>query len=72
MDAKITVNPNGNASLYSNTFPVGSKIIGTVTRNGIDTGALVLTPAGIYCQVNAGAIRTLDQRAVKIEYDRLE
>ena len=50
--------------MYANTIPNGSKALGTVTRDGFDTGALIVTPAGIYCQFNAGASKSLPQSKV--------
>lgn len=51
--------------IYTNTLPVNSRALGTVTRDGYDTGALALIEAtGLYVQVNAGVIRSLDQRKV--------
>lgn len=39
--------------------------LGTVTRNGCDAGALVRIEAtGMYLQVNAGVVRSLDTRKV--------
>jgi hypothetical protein len=64
--SRLTVNPNGNWRLYANTLPAGSTPLGTVTRGIGDTGALVLIEVtGLYVQVNAGAVRLLDQRKVK-------
>ena len=45
-------------------FSTAEAWLGTVTRDGYDTGALVQTTAGIYAQVNAGAIRSLPQEEV--------
>jgi hypothetical protein len=39
-------------------------MIGTVTRGIGDTGALGLSAAGIYCQINDGAVRSLNQRKI--------
>jgi hypothetical protein len=62
---RLTVSVGGNWRLYTNTLPVGSCAIGTVTRDDCDTGALVLIDAtGLYVQVNAGAIRNLPQRKI--------
>ena len=62
---RLSVNLGGGWKIYSNTIPAGSRAFGAVTRNDCDTGALVLIEAtGIYVQVNAGAIRRLDQRKV--------
>lgn len=41
--------------------PDGWKMIGTIQR-GFDIGALGKSPIGIYAQLNAGALRVLDQR----------
>ncbi len=63
--ARLCVDLGGKWRLYTNTIPVGSVAIGTVTRGVGDTGALVrIESTGLYVQVNAGAIRTLDQRKV--------
>ena len=63
---RITVNPAGAWKLYANTLPAGSTPLGTVTRDGIDTGALVRFDAtGLYAQINAGAVRNLDRRKVE-------
>ena len=62
---KITVDTSGNWKLYTNTIPVNSTPLGTVTRDDYDTGALVRVEAtGRYVQVNAGVIRCLDGRAI--------
>lgn len=61
----MKINENGNWRLYTNTIPAGSDALGTVTRDEIDTGALVRIKAtGAYVQVNAGVIRSLDGRKV--------
>lgn len=62
---RLVVDLGGKWRHYTNTLPAGSRAIGTVTRDGYDTGALVRIKAtGIYVQCNAGAIRSLDQRKV--------
>lgn len=38
---RLTVDTNGNWRLYTNTIPVNSTPLGTVTRDESDTGALV-------------------------------
>jgi hypothetical protein len=49
--------------LYAGPYiPKGSKIIGTVTRRGYDTGALLILASGIEVQYNAGIIRSLPKR----------
>jgi len=62
---RLAVDTNGNWRLYTNTIPANSTPLGTVTRDESDTGALVRIEAtGVYVQVNAGAIRSLDGRKV--------
>lgn len=53
--------------LYSNTVPAGSRALGVVSRDGThaDTGALIITGAGVYAQANAGALRSLPQAKVE-------
>ena len=52
---------------YSEYAPPGYYFIGTVIRDGFDTGALAVaesdtdSPFGHYCQVNANAVRLLPQ-----------
>lgn len=38
-------------------------MLGTIQR-GMEIGALGISPAGIYAQINAGAVRSIDQRKV--------
>ena len=60
-----TVDANGNWRLYTNAIPANSTPLGTVTRDIGDTGALVrMDKTGVYVQVNAGTIRSLDGRKV--------
>lgn len=62
---RITVDPVGAWQIYAPTLPAGAVALGTVTRDGTDTGALVRYEAtGLYAQVNAGAVRSLDGRKV--------
>jgi hypothetical protein len=62
---RLTVDLGGNWRLYTSTIPAHSRALGTVTRDGCDTGALVLIEAtGLYVQVNAGVIRSLPQHKV--------
>lgn len=62
---RLTVDLGGKWRLYTNTVPAHSRALGTVTREGRDTGALVLIETtGIYVQANAGAIRNLPQPKV--------
>ncbi len=47
--SKITVDTTGNWKLYTNTLPANSTPLGTVTRDGFDTGALVrIESTGLY------------------------
>lgn len=62
---RLVVDTNGNWRLYTNTIPANSTALGTVTRDEGDTGALVrIEVTGVYVQVNAGAVRSLDGRKV--------
>lgn len=62
---RLTVDPDGDWRLYTNTLPPGCTPLGTVTRGGGDTGALVrVDRTGLYVQVNAGVVRNLDGRKV--------
>ena len=62
---RLAINPGGNWQLYTATIPPGSVALGTVTRNGTDTGALVrVEKTGAYLQINAGCARSLDGRTV--------
>lgn len=61
---RITVDTTGNWRLYTNSMPAGCTPLGTVSRDG-ETGALVVTEAGIYSMLNARVYRGLDQRKVK-------
>ena len=62
---RLTVDLSGKWRLYSPVIPAHSRAIGTITRDGYDTGALVLIEAaGLYVQANAGVIRSLPQSKV--------
>lgn len=60
--SKITINTRGPWKLYW-TSPLinGATALGTVTRDGYDTGALIRTAVDVYVQGNAGAYRSLPQ-----------
>jgi hypothetical protein len=45
-------------------LPSGARMMGTVVREGGESGALIRMPTRTFMQGNAGAIRSLDQRAV--------
>lgn len=64
--ARLTARPNGPWRLYAGAgWPLpGWTMIGTVTRGIGDTGALGLSAAGIYCQINDGVVRSLNQRKI--------
>jgi len=62
---KYIVDLNGKWNLYTNTLPQGGAFIGTVKRGIGDVGALVrIENTGLYVQVNAGTIKSLDQRGI--------
>lgn len=62
---RLVVDLGGKWRLYTNTLPANSRALGTITREGYDTGALVLIEAtGLYVQANTGAIRSLPQAKV--------
>ena len=45
--------------------PKGWRMLGTIEcASDHSTGALGRSPAGVYAQINVGAVRMLDQRAV--------
>ena len=60
---RYTAQVDGPWRLYTRVCPAGWQMIGTIQR-GLEIGALALSPVGIYCQVNAGAVLSLDQRKV--------
>ena len=62
--ARLTITPGGPWRLYQHTVPPGWEMLGTVQR-GMEIGALGRTQAGLLVQVNAGAIRALDQRKAR-------
>ena len=62
--SRIQVNQAGPWRLYQSHVPPGWEILGTVQR-GMEIGALVRNKTtGVYAQMNAGAIISLDQRKV--------
>ena len=58
--ARLIVTVGGPWCLYTHAMS-GFEMLGTVQR-GMEIGALARTQAGLLVQVNAGAIRALDQR----------
>lgn len=62
--ARLLLNLNGPWRLYQPRLPDGWEALGTVQR-GMEIGALVRNKAtGLYAQMNAGAVISLDQRKV--------
>lgn len=59
---RLTVLPGGPWRHYTHPLP-GWRMLGTIQR-GMEIGALGISPAGIYAQINAGAVRSIDQRKV--------
>ncbi len=59
--ARLTVTPGGPWRLYQHQPPPDMQMLGTVQR-GLEVGALARTQAGLLVQINAGAVRMLDQR----------
>ena len=62
--ARLTITPGGPWRLYQHTVPPGWEMLGTVQR-GMEIGALARLPSGILAQINAGAVRSLDQRKAR-------
>ncbi|OGA97124.1 MAG: hypothetical protein A3E79_00125 [Burkholderiales bacterium RIFCSPHIGHO2_12_FULL_61_11] len=60
---RYTVQVDGPWRLYARICPPGWEMVGTIQR-GLEIGALGKSPAGIYAQINAGDVRSLDQRKV--------
>ena len=58
--ARLIVTIGGQWRLYTHAMS-GFEMLGTVQR-GMEIGALARTQAGLLVQVNAGAVRALDQR----------
>ncbi len=62
---RLTIESPGKPGLYLPAPLPGWEVIGTVT-DAHGTGALVRNSAtGIYCQANAGVLRSLPQRKVE-------
>ncbi len=63
--SRLTVDLDGAWRLYSTIAPPGSTPLGIVRRENGESGVLArIEQTGIYVQINAGVIRTLDQRKV--------
>ena len=66
MSTSIRIKTTAPWALYwPGPLPVGTTVLGTVTRADGATGALLRLSSGIYCQGNAGALRSLPQREVE-------
>ena len=66
---RLTVTLGGSWRLYQHVAPAGWEVIGIVQRSDMSTGALAKSPTGQYAQLNAGAVRSLDQRKVQAALD---
>jgi hypothetical protein len=70
----LKVSLNAPWRLYWGPYPLPphSECIGTITRNGFDTGALIRFPStGVYVQGN-GVLRSLPQRETRSAIRRAE
>ena len=67
MSTSIRIKTTAPWALYwgPGPLPSGATVLGTVTRADGATGALLRLSSGIYCQGNAGALRSLPQREVE-------
>jgi hypothetical protein len=59
--ARLTIRLGAAWQPYTSAL-VGWDMLGTVERGEGDLGALARSELGVYCQVNAGVARSLDQR----------
>lgn len=63
--SRISVEIPGNPELYISVVPPGWEVIGVVT-DAEGAGALVRNrDNGVYCRINAGALRSLPQRKIQ-------
>lgn len=58
---RLAITLGGAWRLYQHQAPHGWYMLGTV-QSGMEIGALGRSPAGLLAQINAGAVRALDQR----------
>lgn len=58
---RLVVTVGGPWALYQRAALPGWHMLGTVQR-GMEIGALARSPGGQLAQLNAGAVRSLDQR----------
>ena len=68
--ARLHITPGGPWRLYTHAIH-GMQMLGTVQR-GMEIGALARTQAGLLAMINAGAVRTLDQRKARAALDAVE
>ena len=70
----ITIDRVGNWIKYwgARPLPKGAVALGTVTRDEMDTEALLLMRTGLYYQGNDGALRGLPQREIQEEVKQCE
>ena len=62
--SRITIDLAGAWRLYATGVPAGAEVLGTIAQ-GPEVGALIrYRGTGLYAQLNAGAVRSLDQRKV--------
>ena len=61
---RLTITLGGAWRLYQHQAPHGWHMLGTV-QSGMEIGALAESPVGLLAQLNAGAVRALDQRKAR-------
>ena len=61
----LVVDTAGRWRLYTQTLPLFAEPLGTIRRNGVESGALVRLATGRLVQINAGVIRNLDQHSAE-------
>lgn len=64
---RYTVTIDGPWRIYTQVQPKGWTMVGTIQRD-MEIGALAVSPVGLYAQINAGAVKMLDQRKVKAAF----
>lgn len=66
---KMLIDLQGNYKTYTKILPVGATVIGTVSTDGQDPGALVqFADTGKYAQVNQNHVRDIDQTLAAIAH----
>jgi hypothetical protein len=61
---RLIITPGGPWRLYQHAALPGWCMLGTVQR-GMEIGALAESSAGLLAQINAGAVRAMDQRKAR-------